>query len=110
MPERLQPCIGRSIFVGCWHIYIVQIPQGIILTGLPNPEIDVTSDTWRVIKALAEKKLSELRLRNEQTMHGEVETMRLRSAIHEWKSILALGDPPSPGNLAGDGDGRIDHY
>jgi hypothetical protein len=67
-------------------------------------EIDPRSPTWRFIEQHAEKRLADLRLRNERMSMGPDETAYTRGQIAAWKELLALPAKADPAQPAGDQD------
>lgn len=65
-------------------------------------EIEPRSTTWRLIEQHAEKRLTELRLRNDRMSMGPDETAHTRGQIAAWKELLALPEKADPAQTAGD--------
>lgn len=64
-------------------------------------ELEPRSGTWRFVQAYAEKRIAELRERNDRMDAPDV-TANTRGQIKAWKELLALPSQADPAQPAGD--------
>ncbi|WP_423459966.1 hypothetical protein [Ottowia sp. VDI28] len=55
--------------------------------------LDLTSPTWRALKAHADQQIATLREKNDGFTLDAIRTAELRGRIAAWKELLALAQP-----------------